>query len=106
MECVVVNLTLVYALLAYSNIKQKDFNNVYVSVWIICLTCDQASREESVYYVLCLHYTDCCHNFQISTVNVLIKASIKKNTSKIKMETIISYTCRTSTIRKLKSGSF
>ncbi len=30
LECVAVNLTILYALLAYSNIKQKDFNNVYV----------------------------------------------------------------------------
>ena len=30
LECVAVNLTLVYALLAYSGIKKKDFSNVYV----------------------------------------------------------------------------
>ena len=30
LECVAVNLTLVYALLAYSEIKQKDFSSVYV----------------------------------------------------------------------------
>ena len=39
MECVVVNLTIVYALLAYSSIKQKDFNNVYVSVCVCVCVC-------------------------------------------------------------------
>ena len=31
MECITVNMTCVYAMLAYSSIKQKDFSNVYVS---------------------------------------------------------------------------
>ena len=33
-ECVTVNLTCVYALMAYSSVKQKDFSNIYVSVCI------------------------------------------------------------------------
>ena len=31
LQCVAMNLTLLYALLAYSSIKQKDFSGVYVS---------------------------------------------------------------------------
>ena len=31
LECVTINLALVYALLAYVAIKQKDFSTVYVS---------------------------------------------------------------------------
>lgn len=31
LECVTVNLTLLYALLAYSSLKQRDFRGVYVS---------------------------------------------------------------------------
>ena len=34
LECVAVNLTLVYALLAYSGIKKKDFSNVYVRIFL------------------------------------------------------------------------
>ena len=31
LQCVTMNLTLLYALLAYSSIKQRDFSGVYVS---------------------------------------------------------------------------
>ena len=31
LECVAINLTLIYAMLAYSSIKQRDFSTVYVS---------------------------------------------------------------------------
>ena len=45
MECVTVNLTLVYALFAYSTIKQKDINSILVSADSVCL---------------CMHVYVCC----------------------------------------------
>ena len=38
LQCVAMNLTLIYALLAYSSIKQRDFTRgVYVSYIIVCV---------------------------------------------------------------------
>ena len=48
LECVAVNLTLIYALLAYSAIKQKDFSTVYVSE-LLCMHMDD--------------YSNCCHRY-------------------------------------------
>ncbi len=56
LECVAVNLTILYALLAYSNIKQKDFNNVYVRA-SPSLYCKHSLEYDRLYsYVHCSVY--------------------------------------------------
>ena len=39
LQCVAMNVTLIYAFLAYSSIKQRDFSGVYVSCYCLCVAC-------------------------------------------------------------------
>ena len=53
LECVAVNLTLIYALLAHSAIKQKDFSTVYVSkLHCICMAVQIALLLECSYVLI------------------------------------------------------
>ena len=38
LQCVAMNVTLIYSLLAYSSIRQRDFSGVYVSLSSVYIT--------------------------------------------------------------------